>query len=375
VETITPSLCIPMLCAMVEDRAPVLLVGPPGVGKTDITHQVKAITGYDMIVSHPVVMDPTDVKGLGFADWEKLVAKFLPFGDLHRALNAKVPTIWFLDDLGQAPAMVQAAFMQLILARRIGEHELPDCITFVAATNRRQDRAGVKEFLNPLKSRMVTILHVAPCVEDWCEWAWKSGQPATLIALIRSKGLDMLFDENNSPEIENTRSPRTWANAGRVLKNEGYTKHIPKDKEIFVYKAGDDGKAVRTKVNARRQALELALNGAVGRIGKTELLAYHDFASKLPDPNAALANPMGVNLPDMPDVLWVFAMTMARMVEAATFGSFLKLVARVRNEAGRDEIAALMLQDALAVKRELQEQPEFVSQVANEDAELHDLIG
>jgi hypothetical protein len=360
---------------MVEDRAPVLLVGPPGVGKTDITHKVREITKYDMIVSHPVVMDPTDVKGLGFADWENLVAKFLPFGDLHRALNATVPTIWFLDDVGQAPAMVQAAFMQLVLARRIGEHVLPDCITFVLATNRRQDRAGVKEFLNPLKSRMVTILHVAPCVDDWCAWAYKSGLPSTLIACIRQGGLEMLMDKDISPEIENARSPRTWANAGRVLKNDGYTKYIPADKEIFIYEPDTDGKLVRSKVNARRHALELALNGAVGRVGKTALLSYHDFASKLPDPNMALANPGGVALPDMPDVLWLFAMTMARLVEKANFGSFLTLVARVMDDAGRAEIAALMLQDALVIKPELQEQPEFVTRVAEEDAELHALIG
>jgi hypothetical protein len=89
----------------------------------------------------------------------------------------------------------------------------------------------------------------------------------------------------------------------------------------------------------------------------------------------ALANPGGVALPDMPDVLWLFAMTMARLVEKANFGSFLTLVARVMDDAGRAEIAALMLQDALVIKPELQEQPEFVTRVAEEDAELHALIG
>ena len=375
VETITPSLCIPMVQAMVEDRAPVLLVGPPGVGKTDLTHTVKALTGYDMIVSHPVVMDPTDVKGLGFADWEELVTKFLPFGDLHKAMKATTPTIWFLDDLGQAPAMVQAAFMQLILGRRIGEHELPDCVTFVAATNRRQDRAGVKEFLNPLKSRMVTILHVMTDVDEWCAWAIKNDVPPLIIALIRSKGVDMLFEDNTSADIVNARSPRTWAHAGRVYKNNGYTKYIPEDKFINLYEKDASGKLVRRKVNARRHALERALAGAVGPIGMREVMTLHDFRDQLPDPNAALSDPTSVKLPQMPDILWAFAMTMARMVEPATFGCFLTLVKRINSEASRGEIAGLMLQDAVAVKPELQEQPEFTTQVAHEDGELHELMG
>jgi hypothetical protein len=356
-----------MVANMVRDRAPVLLVGPPGIGKTDITLQVREKTGYRMILSHPVVMDPTQVQGLGFADWENLVAKFLPFGHLHEAIHATEPTIWFLDDLGQAPALVQAAFMQLILARQIGEHKIPPCVTFVAATNRRQDRAGVKEFLSPLKSRMVTILHLRPSVPNWLSWAYRTGMPASIITLIRAHGIGMLFDENPTVEIENARSPRTWANAGRVLKNEGYSQGYGDDDIIEVDQVNDSGKNVVVRVNAKRYCIEAGLEGAVGQVGCNALLPFIDFSDELPDPNTALMSPATVELPAKADLLCVFGMTMAHMVKPATFGSFLTLVERLMKGANGEIAASLMLQEAIKLHPQLQEQPEFTQRVLTDD--------
>jgi hypothetical protein len=70
---------------------------------SDIVEQVANELDHELLISHPVVEDPTDSKGLPFAAADGQSARFLPFGDLERALQArKRPLIWFLDDLGQA---------------------------------------------------------------------------------------------------------------------------------------------------------------------------------------------------------------------------------------------------------------------------------
>lgn len=130
-----------------DARIPVLLTGAPGVGKSSIVEAAATAARYDVILSHPVVSDPTDAKGLPWPGKDGESATFLPFGDLARAIKATQPTVWFLDDLGQAGPAVQASYMQLLLARQVNGHKLPDCITFVAATNRRMDRAGVTGIL------------------------------------------------------------------------------------------------------------------------------------------------------------------------------------------------------------------------------------
>src|SRR5262245_47390194 len=109
-----PSELHDLLVATIPHRAPVLITGAPGIGKTDIVTAAAEASGASLIVSHPVVSDPTDAKGLPWPSADKQSATFLPFGDLARAVAATQPTVWFLDDLGQAPPSVQASFMQLL---------------------------------------------------------------------------------------------------------------------------------------------------------------------------------------------------------------------------------------------------------------------
>ncbi|HYE72078.1 MAG TPA: ATP-binding protein, partial [Blastocatellia bacterium] len=183
--TMKPSQLRQFLASAIKQQLPILITGAPGVGKSDIVASAAQDAQAELIISHPVVSDPTDAKGLPWANKNATEATFLPFGELARALKATKPTVWFLDDLGQASPAVQASFMQLILARRVNGHALPDCITFVAATNRRTDRAGVSGILEPVKSRFASIVPLEADLDDWCAWAIDKQLPVELIAFMR----------------------------------------------------------------------------------------------------------------------------------------------------------------------------------------------
>ncbi|CAM5998722.1 unnamed protein product [Sphagnum balticum] len=105
--------------------------------------------------------------------------------------------------------------MQLILARRVNGHVLPDCVTFVAATNRRTDRAGVSGILEPVKSRFATIVELHPDIESWCGWAFGAAIPTTLIAFLRFRP-DLLSDFKPSADMSNSPMPRTWASLAKL---------------------------------------------------------------------------------------------------------------------------------------------------------------
>jgi len=199
---------------------PVLIKGAPGVGKSDIVEQAAKEIDYDMILTHPVVSDPTDFKGqpcvVEGKDGKKR-AEFLPFGDLRKMMYAKRPTIVFIDDLGQAPAAVQAACMQLLLARQINGKKISDNITFLAATNRRQDRAGVTGILEPVKSRFYNIYELQPEKDDWIEWALAHDMPEEVIGFVNFRP-DLLCTEEATSDIVNHPCPRTLAHAGDTIK-------------------------------------------------------------------------------------------------------------------------------------------------------------
>src|SRR5262245_10832949 len=106
-----PSELATLLHGAIPARMPILVTGAPGIGKSNIIEDVCRELAADLILSHPAVADPTDARGLPWADGQG-GATFLPFGELARALRATQLTVWFLDDLGQAPPAVQASFMQ-----------------------------------------------------------------------------------------------------------------------------------------------------------------------------------------------------------------------------------------------------------------------
>ena len=210
-----PNIAAQIVERMILNYKPVLLVGMPGIGKTSIVDQIREKTGADMLVSHPVVNDPTDAKG--FPCVVDNVAQFLPFGDLNYAINyTGKRLIWFLDDLGQARPAVQAAYMQLLLARRINGHKLPDSVVFIAATNRREDRAGVSGILEPVKSRFHMIIEIDPDVESFISWGLVTRKiRKEVIACLRL--FPELLVSPVSREIKPTANPRVWEFASQIL--------------------------------------------------------------------------------------------------------------------------------------------------------------
>lgn len=264
----------------IANKFPVLVTGKPGIGKTDIIVQAALQANARCIITHPVVSDPTDYKGLPYAD--KSGASFLPFGDLRALIDAKDLTVYFMDDLGQAPAAVQAAIMQLILCRRINGHKVSDNVVFVAATNRKQDRAGVTGMLEPVKSRFASIIGLDVDLDDWCRWALTTGNmPVELVSFIRFRP-ELLDGVEPSKDIINTPSPRTIANLGK-LQNAGCPTGL--QREMF--------------------------SGAVGDAFAAEYKGFLDIFNELPDINSIFLNPDTAHLPERPDVSYALTLALA----------------------------------------------------------------
>ncbi|SDD58690.1 hypothetical protein SAMN05216345_111156 [Cupriavidus sp. YR651] len=317
-----------LLAACIPARLPVLVTGAPGIGKSDIVAKAAADAGHELLISHPVVEDPTDSKGLPFPSADGGHARFLPFGDLEKAVNARNPMVWFIDDLGQAAPAVQAAKMQLLLARRIGEHALPPHVTFVAATNRRVDNAGVSNILDPLKSRFATIVELKTSVEDWTRWAVATSQPPELIAFIRFRP-DLLHSSAKTREIENVESPRTWGNVGKL------SGVVPPNLQ------------------------HIAFAGAVGEAAATEFVSFKRLFSQMPSPDAVLAAPATAPIPTEVAVQYGIVTAVARLANANNFDRVMVYANRLY-EAGLGEFAVLLVRDAVERDSSIASTPAFI---------------
>jgi hypothetical protein len=327
---ITPQQLHGLLVKAILANHPVLITGAPGIGKTDIvgqaTHEVgevlrskdilKKDEDVDLIISHPAVSDPTDFKGLPWPDKNSDHANFLPFGEFHRALTATRKTVWFLDDLGQASPAVQAAAMQLLLARRVNGHILPDHVTFVAATNRRTDRAGVSGILEPVKSRFTTIVELTTNLDDWCQWAYGHGIPPMLIAFLRLRGNDVLCNFKANADLTNSPVPRTWANLAKI-----------------------------EALGLPELIENAAMAGAVGEGAAIEYIAFRKLARNSVDIDAILIDPKNAPIPKTPDLLYATVVGLASRADQQTFPKIATYADRL--VADRGEYAVLLIRDCI----------------------------
>lgn len=310
----TPTQLRQLLLKTIPAGEPVLVTGAPGIGKSQIVEQAAAECGADYILSHPSVSDPTDVKGLPWISAKKDHATFLPFGELARALDATEMTVWMLDDLGQATPAVQASYMQLLLARRVNGHVLPDCVSFVAATNRRTDRAGVSGILEPVKSRFATIVELTADVDDWSQWAYGHNVPATLIAFIRYRP-ELLSDFRPTADMSNSPCPRTWSHVSRIE-----SLGLPRDVEA------------------------IAISGAVGEGPAAEYLAFRTMAESLVTVDEILLNPDRAAIPGKPNEMYAVCCALAARANEQNLGRIGKYCERLV-DGQQGEFAALTLRD------------------------------
>lgn len=322
----TPKNLKTFLKVCLKNKFNILITGQPGIGKSDIVEQVAKEEEYGLILTHPVVSDPTDYKGMPFVvDGE---AVFLPFNDLKKLIDAKGPTICFIDDLGQAMPSVQASVMQLLLARKINNTSISDSVVFIAATNRKEDRAGVSGLLEPVKSRFTSIIELEISAEDWCEWALKRDIPLSLISFIKYKPtLLSKFTPTNS--LINSPSPRTVANVGKLMLTD-----LPKE------------------------CLKEAVKGAVGEAFAIEYFSFLEIRDSLPRIEEIVLSPLTIKVPDEISIKYSLLGYILENVTDDNIEALLLYIGRLGNEL--EAIFLFMLTKKMP---NIQKTPQFINWV------------
>ena len=235
-------------------HTPVMLWGPPGIGKSQIIAQIAARHGVPLIDVRLSQMEPTDLRGIPFRSGERVewsVPALLPDERRHGARG-----ILFLDEITSAPPTVTAAAYQLILDRRLGEYRAPDGWVIFAAGTRYGDRGVTYVMPAPLANRFAHY-EIEPCLDDWVTWAHASGIDSRVIAFLRFRP-DLLFDFDPARNPVAFPSPRSWEYVHRAL----------------------------AKFDDAPELLLDAVQACVGPAAGVEFKAYLDNISDLPDIDA-----------------------------------------------------------------------------------------
>jgi hypothetical protein len=238
-------------------HTPVMLWGPPGVGKSQMVAHIAERHAVPVIDVRLSQMEPSDLRGIPFRSGEHVewaIPAILPDAVRHGPAG-----ILFLDEITSAPPAVSAAAYQLILDRRLGEYQVPDHWAIFAAGNRQGDRGVTYSMPAPLANRF-SHFEVETHLDDWVAWAYRRGIDERLIAFLRFRP-ELLFDFDPAHNPVAFPSPRSWEFAHRGLK----------------------------KFEDHPELLQGTLQACVGPAAGIELTAFVNSLDQMPDLDAIVA--------------------------------------------------------------------------------------
>ena len=240
-------------------KRPIFLWGGPGIGKSDIIHQIGKDINAKVIDIRLSLWEPTDIKGIPYYNSKENNMTWASPSELPTSALAKKHKnmILFLDEMNSAAPSVQAAAYQLILNRRVGQYELPDNVLIVAAGNREADKGVVYRMPAPLANRFIH-LEMKPEFDDWLEWAVNHNIHKDVVGYLTFSKKDLYDFDPKSPS-RSFATPRSWSFVSELLSDD-----------------------------LDENTVTDLVSGAVGEGLAVKFMAHRKVASQLPNPSEIL---------------------------------------------------------------------------------------
>jgi DNA polymerase III delta prime subunit len=299
IETITARMTAHMQGTLMS---PVVLIGPPGVGKTQTVEAIAKrmdigfthIHGPTMLAEDFGIPIPLKDGSMRFAVPQD---KF-PFEGDDQWPEFGIINFDELAAMGNDQQKIVANLMQ---QRELHGRKIKAGWMFIASGNRQEDRAGANRILSHLNDRYITIAYEMK-TDDWIEWAYTiGGVAAEVIAFLqwRSDLLAPTFD----PNIEKNATPRGWAE-----------------------------RVSPALASTPKAALFEVIKGSVGEGPAVEFMAFNETYLQLPDPDLIFAKPGTYPVPDEAHILYALIGALIARVKPDTFPALVEYGVRMPPE-------------------------------------------
>ncbi len=189
-------------------QVPVLLVGPPGIGKTA---SVAATFDHAEVVLASSMVEE-DIAGLPYRQGKHdMRTTSGMFRRLQEMAHAGKTTCLFLDELDKSRRSVADTLLTLIVSRKVGDAALPDSTCIIAAANPPEWGGG--DGISEAMISRFSVVDYIPDVKAWTAWATKRYHHPACLRVIYAVGVGELplVDRAGDDFARRITCPRTLA--------------------------------------------------------------------------------------------------------------------------------------------------------------------
>jgi len=221
-------------------QRPVLLLGAPGIGKTQIMEQIARECGIGLVSYTITHHTRQSAIGLPFIsekefDGQKKAVTEYTMSEIVASVYEKMEKtglregILFIDEINCVSETLAPAMLQFLQCKTFGSHQIPEGWIIVAAGNPPEYNKSVREF-DVVTMDRVKKIDVEPDFGVWKEYALQVQIHPAVISYLNTKP-NYFYQMENTVDGRQFATPRGWEDLSRIM--EVYEKlEKPMDKEV-----------------------------------------------------------------------------------------------------------------------------------------------
>lgn len=208
-------------------QRPILLMGPPGIGKTAIMEQVARECGVGLVaytITHhtrqsaiglPRIMTK-QYGGQEMSVTEYTLSEIITsvYESMERTGNKE--GILFIDEINCASETLAPVMLQFLQNKTFGSHQVPEGWMIVAAGNPPEYNKSVREFDMVTLDR-VREIEVEANLEAWLDYAWENNVHGAILSYLNLRKEYFYVIENTAQERHFV-TARGWEDLSELLK-------------------------------------------------------------------------------------------------------------------------------------------------------------